>query len=90
MARKTLLALAFALLLSGNAMAQSGSREQSGNIWVQITQWFQNHRAAINAQRPQRPPNVRSVPELDGSMAVMALGLTLAVGGLIREKRRTR
>ena len=90
MARKTLTALAFALLLCGNAMAQGGSREQSGNFWAQITQWFQSHRASITAQHPQRPPNVQSVPELDGSMAVMALGLSLAVGGLIREKRRTR
>jgi hypothetical protein len=89
MARKTLTALAFALLLSGNALAQSGSREQSGNWFTQLTHWFQTYRDTRIAQRPPSG-SVRSVPELDGSMAVMALGLTLAVGGLIREKRSTR
>lgn len=31
---------------------------------------------------------VRTVPELDGNMAFLALGLTFAVGALVREKRR--
>jgi hypothetical protein len=90
MARKTLTALAFALLLSGNALAQSGSREQSGSWFTQVIQWFQTYRATQHPQSPSPSTSVRAVPELDGSMAVMALGLTLAVGGLIREKRRTR
>ncbi len=38
--------------------------------------------------RPARP-SVQPVPELDGSMAFLALGLTFAVGALVREKRRT-
>lgn len=89
MTKKTLLALALTLLLSGNVLAQSGQREQASNFFAQITQWFQSIRAQHTPPpRPSRP--VRSVPELDGSMAVMALGLTLAVGGLIREKRRPR
>jgi hypothetical protein len=89
MTKKTVLALALTLLLSGNALAQSGPREQASNFFAQITQWFESIRAQQN--RPAQPARpVRSVPELDGSMAVMALGLTLAVGGLIREKRRPR
>lgn len=89
MARKTLMALAFALLISGNALAQSGSRDQSSNWFTQLIHRFQTYRATQIAQNPPAG-SVRSVPELDGSMAIMALGLTLAVGGLIREKRRTR
>lgn len=88
MARKIFMALAVALLLSGNAMAQSESRERSSNFWAQVTQWFQSHRDSIVAQRPRPSRPVQSVPELDGNMALMALGLTIAVGGLIREKRR--
>jgi hypothetical protein len=87
MTKKTVLVLALTLLLSGNVLAQSGQREQAGNFFAQITQWFQSIRAQ---HRPPAQPPVRSVPELDGSMAVLALGLTLAVGGLIREKRRPR
>jgi hypothetical protein len=34
-----------------------------------------------------RPP-ARAVPELDGNMAFLALGLAFAVGALVREKRR--
>jgi hypothetical protein len=89
MTKKTVLALALTLFLSGNALAQSGPREQAGNFFAQVTQWFESLRAQHT--RPPRPSTpVRAVPELDGSMAVMALGLTLAVGGLIREKRRPR
>lgn len=89
MTKKTVLALALTLLLCGNVMAQSGPREHAGNFFAQITQWFESLRAQHT--RPAQPSSpVRSVPELDGSMALMALGLTLAVGGLIREKRRPR
>lgn len=89
MTKKPVLALVLTLLLSGHALAQSGPREQAGNVFVQVTQWFESLRA--QPARPARPSTpVRAVPELDGSMAVMALGLTLAVGGLIREKRRPR
>lgn len=90
MSHKTLAALALALLLSGNVMAQSEFRVQSGNWFTQIVQWIEAYRASQLTPRPQPGGSVRAVPELDGSMAVMALGLTLAVGGLIREKRRTR
>ena len=90
MARKIFLMLAFALLLSGNAMAQSGSSERSGNLWAQLIQWFQGFRDSIFAQHASSSGAVQSVPELDGGMAVLALGLTLAVGVLIREKRRSR
>ncbi len=90
MARKTLTALALALLLSGNAMAQSEARVQASNWFTQLTQWIQTHIVVHRPQPPRPSTPVRAVPELDGSMAVMALGLTLAVGGLIREKRRSR
>lgn len=90
MAHKTLAALALALLLSGNAMAQSEFRVQSGSWFTQIAQWIEAYRSSQQPSRPQPAGPAHAVPELDGSMAVMALGLTLAVGGLIREKRRTR
>jgi hypothetical protein len=90
MKRKTLTALAFALLLSGNVLAQTGSTEPSGNWFTQFIQRIQAYHATQRPQRPTPSTPVRAVPELDGSMAVMALGLTLAVGGLIREKRRSR
>ena len=90
MARKIFTMLAVALLLSGNAMAQSGSREQSGNFWAQFIRWFQGLRESIFAQHAPSSGAVQSVPELDGGMAVLALGLTLAVVVLIREKRRSR
>lgn len=90
MARKTFTALAFALLLSGNALAQSESREQSANWYTHFIQRIQFYFASDRPQPPRPSGPARAVPELDGSMAVMALGLTLAVGGLIREKRRTR
>jgi hypothetical protein len=83
MARKILSVLALALLISGNAMAQS---RPSGNWWTQFIQWWQNS----SGQHAPSSGGVQSVPELDGSVAVLAIGLTLAVVFLIREKRRSR
>lgn len=48
----------------------------------------QSHGNGNGHGRPARP-SVQPVPELDGSMAFLALGLTFAVGALVREKRRT-
>ena len=48
----------------------------------------QSHGNGHGHGRPARP-SVQPVPELDGSMAFLALGLTFAVGALVREKRRT-
>jgi hypothetical protein len=90
MKRKTLMALAVALLLSGNVLAQSGSGQQAGSWFTQFIERIQAYHASQRPQRPTPSTPVRAVPELDGSMAVMALGLTLAVGGLIRENRRPR
>ncbi len=74
---KLLLGLGLSLLLSSNVMAQShGNGNGNGN--------GNGH----GHGRPARP-SVQPVPELDGSMAFLALGLTFAVGALVREKRRT-
>lgn len=70
---KLLLGLGLSLLLSSNVMAQSHGNG-NGN--------------GHGHGRPARP-SVQPVPELDGSMAFLALGLTFAVGALVREKRRT-
>lgn len=93
---KTLLALVFAGLITSGAMAQNSSR--SGGQGGQPTQVVQNSSNALSSwwaslfpRRPVTPrpvPVVRQVPELDGNMAVLALGLTVAVGALVREKRR--
>jgi hypothetical protein len=90
MAIKFCLGLVLSLLLSGNAMAQSNSGGQSGQHGSQANQGHHGGPGPHRGHgRPDRP-SVKSVPELDGSMAFLALGLTFAVGALIREKRRTK
>lgn len=90
---KILLGLVLSLLLANNVMAQSNSGGQSGEQAGQVTRVT---RGAEGSKAPRhgnvRPgrPSAQSVPELDGSMAFLALGLTFAVGALIREKRRTK
>jgi hypothetical protein len=86
MAFKTLLGLTLSLLISGSVMAQSGSQSNSPGSSSQATEKREARRVA---QRPRPVKPVRKVPELDGNMAFLALGLTLAVGALIREKRRS-
>jgi hypothetical protein len=88
MTTKTLLTTVFALVLSCNVMAQSSSQGRSGENGVSRAAQSARHVRPPRPARPVRP--VQAVPELDGSMAFLALGLTFAVGGLIREKRRTR
>lgn len=89
MKTKFLLGVVLSLMLSSNAMAQSGSSGQAPGQGSQMSP-----RGVNGAQPPQRGrarpsrPVAQSVPELDGSMAFLALGLTFAVGALIREKRR--
>lgn len=90
MAVKTLLALAVSLLLSGNVIAQSGSRGPSGQQGSQVTHSFESSRASQRNRHVPSSRPVQAVPELDGSKAFLALGLIFAVGCLIRERRRTR
>ena len=84
---RVLLALALSVLLSSNVLAASGSRGHPGEQ--------RSHRDSQGSQaESQGSLEVRiisraeSVPELDGSMAFLALGLTFAAAGLVREKRR--
>lgn len=88
MKTKLLLGVVLSLMLSSHAMAQSGSSGQAPGQGSQVAP-----RGVNGAQPPQRgrarPSRPQSVPELDGSLAFLALGLTFAVGALIREKRRT-
>ena len=90
MTYKTSLALLVGLLLASNAMAFGNSsgikRDFAMNSLKEKTEKPDNKGSKSNATATKPT----AVPELDGSMAVMALGLTLAVGGLIREKRRSR
>lgn len=87
---KILLGSVLSLLLASNVMAQSNSGGQPGEQASQVTRVSEGskgpHRGHI---RPGRP-SAQSVPELDGSMAFLALGLTFAVGALVREKRRNK
>jgi hypothetical protein len=95
MAIKTLSGLVLCLLLSSNVMAQSSSGSQSAGGGAQGARSFDVRRDSqrvrdIPRARPAAPAvSVQSVPELDGNMAFLALGLTFAVGCLVREKRRT-
>lgn len=97
MAFRTLLAVICSLLISSSVLAQSSSGGASERHSSQFTQVVQHHVNSLRSwwqrhivQRPVRPaqPVVRAVPELDGNMAFLALGLTFAVGALAREKRR--
>lgn len=92
MKTKILLGLALSLLLSSNVMAQSSSGGQSdeqGSRVTRVTRGSEGVQVSPRGHgRPGRPP-AQSVPELDGSMAFLALGLMFAVGALVREKRRS-
>ena len=98
MAYKTFLAVICSLLISTSAIAQNNSGGGSTGQGSQSMQVVQNQVNAVRSwwasffpARPVTPrpvPVVRAVPELDGNMAFLALGLTLAVGALVREKRR--
>lgn len=90
---KILLGSVLSLLIASNVMAQSNSGGQSGEQASQVTRvtrGTEGSKAPHHGHvRPSRP-SAQSVPELDGSMAFLALGLTFAVGALVREKRRNK
>jgi hypothetical protein len=90
MVSKTLLGLACSILISGTVMAQSASQNNQVDPSRQVTQRSEAREARRDTPRPRPVRPVRTVPELDGNVAFLALGLTLAVGALIREKRRSR
>lgn len=99
MSFKTLLAVICSLLISSSVVAQTPPAvDPPTQSSSQFTLVIQNQ---VNMLRlwwtrffsprpvtPQPAPVVHTVPELDGNMAFLALGLTVAVGALVREKRR--
>ena len=98
MNRKVALAGVCALVISSSVLAQSNNADRSSGsqgshftlvVQQQVNAW-RNWWQRRNPQRPPQHPRpvVRAVPELDGNMAFLALGLTVAVGALVREKRR--
>jgi len=90
MVTKTLLGLVFSLLLCSTAMAQSDTRGSEGARESRTEARQERRESRIEARQERRESRaIQAVPELDGNMAFLALGLMLAVGGLIREKRRT-
>ena len=89
---KSLTMLAFVLLFSGTVFAQSGSQGSAGARESRI-EARQERREARQERREERRangPRPTAVPELDGGMAFLVLGLVLAAGALIRENRRPR
>ena len=90
MVTKTLLGLVFSLLLCSTVMAQSDTRGSEGARESRTEARQERRESRIEARQERRESRaIQAVPELDGNMAFLALGLMLAVGGLIREKRRT-
>jgi hypothetical protein len=82
---KTGLAVICSLMISGSVLAQAGPRNPPNGP--------PRTPPGLEGRNPGPPPHagrpaVRAVPELDGNMAFLALGLTVAVGALVREKRR--
>ena len=71
----------------GASLAQNSSSEKNKNS-NKKSKLDKKDKAAKKGSSDYRVSPVKSVPELDGNMAILALGLTFATAGLMREKRR--
>jgi hypothetical protein len=92
MKTKTFLGLVLSLLLSSQVMAQSnptGQADEQGSRVTRVTRGSEGGQVLQRGHSRPARPSAQSVPELDGNMAFLALGLMFAVGALVREKRRT-